>query len=197
MQLLYRVTASASPFSYDGYTKDILALESVHPVAFYRRLTEGAANRKGRPSREGRAWVECMDKWCEELGAREKAQGNVHVNNGEHAEAVRCYTRAISLDGKKTVYYSNRAVALNALGKHALAEADCDHILRKDGKNSKAFYQRAVARMGLERWREAEADLKQVLKFRPTDESAKALLVKVKAEVAKLPKQKLEDVLNF
>jgi tetratricopeptide (TPR) repeat protein len=138
-----------------------------------------------------------MDKWTEELGAREKAAGNVLVNSGQHFDAVKCYTRAISLDGKKTVYYSNRAVALNALGKHALAEVDCDHILRKDGKNSKAFYQRAVARMGLERWREAEVDLKQVLKFRPNDDSAKALLAKVKVEVGKLPKQRLEDVLNF
>jgi tetratricopeptide (TPR) repeat protein len=138
-----------------------------------------------------------MDKWSEELGARDKAAGNVLVNAGDHAEAVRYYTRAISLDGKKTVYYSNRAVALNALGKHALAAADCDHILQKDGKNSKAFYQRSAARVGLGRWREAESDLKQVLRYRPNDESAKTLLAKVKVEVAKLPKQRHEDVLNF
>lgn len=197
LQLLYRSAASASPFSYPGYTKDILAIESVHPVAFYRRLTETTAKGKNRTTREGRIWAECMDKWGEELGAREKAAGNVLVNAGQHAEAVRCYTRAISLDAKKTVYYSNRAVALNALGKHALAEMDCDHILRKDGKNSKAFFQRAVARVGLQRWREADADLKQVLTYSPGNESAKTLLAKVKIEVAKLPKQRLEDVLNF
>lgn len=174
-----------------------MALETIHPMALYRRLTEAAATRKSRPSREGRVWVDCMDKWTEELGAREKAAGNVLVNNGQHSQAVRCYTRALSLDGKKTIYYSNRAVALNAIGRHSLAEQDCDHILRKDGKNSKAFYQRAVARRGLHRWREAEADLKQVLQYRPNDEGAQALLATVKAEVAKLPKQRLEDVLNF
>lgn len=165
-------------------------------MALYRRLTEQTAQRR-RPSREGKSWGECMDRWTEELGAREKAAGNVLVNAGRHEEAVRYYTRAISLDGKKTVYYSNRAVALNTLGNHAAAEADCTHILSKDGKNSKAFYQRAVARKGQQRWREAEADLKQVLRLQPGNEAAKALLAKVKPEVAKLPKQKHEDVLDF
>lgn len=188
---------TSSPFSYAGYSKDVAALASVHPIALYRRLTEATATRKGRPARETRTWVECMDKWTEEFGAREKAAGNVLVNAGSHAEAVKYYTRAISLDGKKTVYYSNRAVALNSLGKHAAAERDCTHILAKDAKNSKAFYQRAVARKGVERWREAEQDLKHVLRLQPGNEAAKMLLAKVKVEVAKLPKQKLEDVLNF
>lgn len=197
VQLLHQAAVTSSPFSYAGYSKDVAALASVHPVALYRRLTEATATRKGRPARETRAWIECMDKWTEELGAREKAAGNVLVNSGQHFDAVKCYTRAISLDGKKTVYYSNRAVALNTLGKHVAAEADCVHILNKDAKNSKAFYQRAVARRGLERWREAETDLKHVLRLQPGNEAAKTLLAKVKVEVAKLPKQRLEDVLNF
>lgn len=107
------------------------------------------------------------------------------------------YTRAISLDPKKTVYFSNRAVAFNATGNYQLAEMDCRHIISKDSKNGKAFYQRAVARKGMGRWREAESDLKEVLRFQPTNETAKRLMAAVKAEVARLPKQRVEDVMDF
>jgi len=124
-------------------------------------------------------------------------KGNMLVNEDRHAEAVEYYTRAISLDAKKTVYFSNRAVALNSLGEHAKAEADCKYILSRDSKNGKAFYQRAVARKGMNRWREAEADLKEVLRYQQGNESAKKLMAVVKAEVAKLPKQSVKDVMEF
>lgn len=119
------------------------------------------------------------------------------VNELRQLEAVEYYTRAISLDAKKTVYYSNRAVALNTLGLHDRAEADCKHILSKDSKNGKAFYQRALARKGMQRWREAEADLREVLRFQPGNETAKNILMLVRGEVAKLPKQKAADVMDF
>lgn len=124
-------------------------------------------------------------------------QGNKHITEERHADAVEFYTRAISLDSKKTVYFSNRAVALNLIGDHAKAEQDCKYILSKDGKNGKAFYQRAVARKGLKRWREAESDLKEVLRYQPGNDSAKKLMGIVKAEVAKLPKQTAKDVMDF
>lgn len=186
---------STSPFQYAGYAKDVEALEAVHPVALYRRLAEQTARRRG--GREAKAWSECMDRWTEELGAQDKSAGNVFVKDEAYGDAVRCYTRAISLDGKKTVYYTNRALALNKIGRYAEAEADCTLILNKDGKNAKAIYQRASARVGLGQWREAEADLKLVLRLNPANDSAKNLLATVKPEVAKLPKQKHEDALNF
>ncbi|CAK9783856.1 hypothetical protein CC85DRAFT_288891 [Cutaneotrichosporon oleaginosum] len=195
VKLLHKVAIANSPFQYAGYEADIAALEAVHPVALYRRLTEQTARRRG--GRESKAWSECMDRWTEELGAQDKSAGNVFVKDEQYEDAVRCYTRAISLDGKKTVYYTNRALALNKIGRYAEAEADCTHILNKDGKNAKAIYQRAAARVGLKQWREAEADLKLVLRLNPANDSAKNLFAIVKPEVAKLPKQKHEDALNF
>lgn len=191
-----------TPFAYAKYALDIDVLEQVHPIAIYRRLTEPIAKRKD--GREYRAWQDCMDRWAEELGAREKAmvnsresrqarqrvwltkvlKGNKHVADSHHASAVDAYTRAISLDPKKTVYFSNRAVALNVLRLHERAEADCTYILSKDGKNGKAFYQRAVARRGMGFHREAEADLREVLKWQQGNESAKKLLSIVQAEIA-------------
>jgi tetratricopeptide (TPR) repeat protein len=110
---------------------------------------------------------------------------------------VEHYTRAISLDPKKTVYFSNRAVALNSLGEHERAELDCRYILSRDSKNGKAFYQRALARGGMGRWREAEADLKDCFRFQPGNESAKKLMAVVKGEIAKLPKLSAKDVTDF
>ncbi|ORX33840.1 hypothetical protein BD324DRAFT_610472 [Kockovaella imperatae] len=196
VKLLHQVAISVSPFSYPSYADDVLELSQVHPVAMYRRLAEPSVTRR-KNGTETRAWQECMDKWTEELGAKEKAQGNKYVSAVQHRKAVDYYTRAISLDSKKTVYYSNRAVALNALGEHSRAEQDCKHILLKDSKNGKAFFQRAMARRGLGRWREAEADLKEVLRYQPGNDSAKKMMMLVKGEIAKLPKQTVEDAMDF
>lgn len=124
-------------------------------------------------------------------------QGNMLVNELHHLEAVEYYTRAIALDPKKTVYLSNRAVALNTLRQHERAEADCTYILSKDGKNGKAFYQRALARRGLGRVREAEADLREVLRHQPGNESAKKLMGVVRAEVGRLPKMSAKEAMEF
>ena len=152
----------------------------------------GVYGQVGRGARcEGEDFCTCPAR------ANGSPQGNKLVNDSYNVEAVEYYTRAISLDPKKTVYFSNRAVALNSIGEHARAEADCKYILSKDSKNGKAFFQRALARKGLGRWREAEADLRECLKVQSGNESAKKLMAVVKAEVAKLPKQSMKDVMDF
>ena len=67
------MAVSVSPFSYPSYADDILELLQVHPIALYRRLAEPSVSRR-KISIETRAWQDCMDKWTEELGAKEKAQ---------------------------------------------------------------------------------------------------------------------------
>lgn len=124
-------------------------------------------------------------------------KGNKLVSEQRWEEAVEQYTRAISLDPKNKIFLSNRAVALNALEEYERAEADCKHILSREAKNPKAYFQRALARMGLGKWREAESDIKEVLRHQPDNVKAKEHLEAVKKEVAKLPKQSREDVLNF
>ncbi|KAL7424260.1 hypothetical protein Q5752_001847 [Cryptotrichosporon argae] len=200
VNLLHRTAASTSPFLYPTYASDISALAHVHPAALYRRLTEPSLVRSRRSRAEAQAWAACMERWTELLGAHEKAAGNAHVGGGAPARAVLAYSRAISLDPRKTVYYSNRAVAYNALGQHAHADADCRFILARDGKNTKAYYQRALARMGTARWRDAEHDLKMVVRFSEggaARHSAEKLLAEVRLEIAKLPKQSLKDALDF
>lgn len=61
---------------YAGYERDVDDLYRIHPIAMYRRLAEPAIQK--RPGgREYRMWVECMEKWAEEIGAREKAEVSV------------------------------------------------------------------------------------------------------------------------
>ena len=132
-QLFHQAATSASPFSYPTYTQDVEDLLSVHPVAVYRRLVEPCLTRRKVPGKDMRAWLDCMDRWGEELGAREKTWGNKLIGDNDHMGAIMAYSRAISLDPKKTVYFTNRAVAYNAIGEHARAETDCRHIIAKDG----------------------------------------------------------------
>ena len=73
LKLLHQIATTVTPFSYPSYANDIAALSRVHPVALYRRLAEPNVTRK-KPSVQSRAWLDCMDKWTEELGAREKTQ---------------------------------------------------------------------------------------------------------------------------
>ncbi|WVW82810.1 hypothetical protein I302_104822 [Kwoniella bestiolae CBS 10118] len=163
VKLLHQISTAASPFSYPSYAKDIDELQRVHPIALYRRLAEPSVQRRDDPN-ELKAWQGCMDKWAEELGGRERKRGNEHSNSKQHPQAVQSYTRAISLDGKKTVYYSNRAIALNNMGSHEKAEIDCNYLLSRDPKNQKALYQRAIARKGLGKLKLAESDLEELLK---------------------------------
>ncbi|OCF71590.1 hypothetical protein I204_07649 [Kwoniella mangroviensis CBS 8886] len=163
VKLLHQISTAASPFSYPSYAKDIDELQRVHPIALYRRLAEPSVQRR-EDANELKAWQGCMDKWAEELGGRERKRGNEHSNMKQHPLAVQSYTRAISLDGKKTVYYSNRAIALNNMGSHEKAEIDCNYLLSKDPKNQKALYQRAIARKGMGKLKLAENDLEELLK---------------------------------
>lgn len=72
---------------YSGYEKDVDDLYRVHPIALYRRLAEPAIQK--RPGgREYRLWVDCMDKWAEEIGAREKAEVSYLETTVIHQAAI-------------------------------------------------------------------------------------------------------------
>lgn len=85
LQLLHQISTSVTPFSYPGYAEDVYELERVHPVAMYRRLAEPAAQRS-KNGRELRVWTECMDRWAEELGVREKMRVSLVTITGNVAK---------------------------------------------------------------------------------------------------------------
>lgn len=109
---------------------------SLFTVAWQNQAYLGAATKQNcAPGKS--AWTNGQKSW--EQGRRPlyvvyftksipaNRQGNKLVNDSYNVEAVEYYTRAISLDPKKTVYFSNRAVALNSIGEHSRAEADCKY----------------------------------------------------------------------
>lgn len=80
-QLLYQAATAASPFLYLAYFKDVEEIERVHPIALYRRLAEPNIARR-KIAKEIRNWQECIEKWEEELGAREKTQVGRRMSSG-------------------------------------------------------------------------------------------------------------------
>lgn len=56
--------------------------------------------------------------------AKLKDQGNTHLQAGDLAKAVECYTEAISLDPSNHVFYSNRSAAYAKDKKYEQALAD-------------------------------------------------------------------------
>ena len=56
--------------------------------------------------------------------AKLKDQGNSHLQAGDLAKAVECYTEAISLDPSNHVFYSNRSAAYAKDKKYEQALAD-------------------------------------------------------------------------
>lgn len=121
------------------------------------------------------------------------------MHERQWAEAIEAYSRGISLDPKKTILYSNRAISLNNTKQYSKAEQDCNHILNKDGKSSKAYFQRGVSRHGMGRYREALSDFKKSIEYNQetNNDSAKAYIERCNHEIGKLPKQSLKDVLDF
>lgn len=78
-------------------------------------------------------WLVSREKIGEETGnvnipilqaAKLKDQGNTHLQAGDLAKAVECYTEAISLDPSNHVFYSNRSAAYAKDKKYEQALAD-------------------------------------------------------------------------
>ena len=65
-----------------------------------------------------------------EGAAAAKAQGNAALAAKDYAEAIRCYTAAIALDGSSHVYYSNRSAAHLGAASYGDAVIDADRCIQ-------------------------------------------------------------------
>lgn len=68
-----------------------------------------------------------------------KQIGNEFLGAGRLAEAIQCYSEAISLNNKNPVFYYNRAVAYDKMKQHDRAIKDCKQALKLDPLYSKAY----------------------------------------------------------
>ena len=69
-----------------------------------------------------------------------KQTGNQHMTSKKFAEAIDAYTKAIALDPKNPVYYSNRAAAHSSNSDHAAAVADAEKAIAVDPAFVKSYH---------------------------------------------------------
>ena len=93
--------------------------------------------------------------------------GVIHSQLDDHERAIEFIDRAIGHCPDNANYHSNRAVALQRLGRHAAALADFDQALSLQADHAAAMIGRGNALLGLERWEEAAASFRRALASRP------------------------------
>ncbi|KAK9493337.1 hypothetical protein V1508DRAFT_438936 [Lipomyces doorenjongii] len=78
-----------------------------------------------------------------------KSQGNKFVSMKNYPSAIESYTKALALDPTNKIYYSNRAAAYSASGKHDMAVKDAESALEIDEKYAKAYSRLGLAKFAL------------------------------------------------
>lgn len=92
-----------------------------------------------------------------------KDEGNKHFKSQNYTEAIRCYTKAIQLNGNEPSYYSNRAACYLNQKKFDQTIADCNKSIALDPNSTKALRRRALAYMNQLKFDESIADFKAAL----------------------------------
>jgi stress-induced-phosphoprotein 1 len=74
-----------------------------------------------------------------------KARGNAAFKAGDKDGAIEAFTEAINLDPNNHVFYSNRSMVYNSMGKHDEAVADGDKAIQLKPDWSKGYSRKAAA----------------------------------------------------
>ena len=123
--------------------------------------------------------------------ATAKEQGNEYFKRCQFDDAVRMYSKGITLDPTSStthVLYANRAMCYLKLQQWEDAEKDATTCIQMNRTYFKAFYRRALARRALGKLEEARSDLETVLVLSPGDGEAQREL-KAVTEALKSRKQ--------
>ncbi|XP_070247959.1 sperm-associated antigen 1 [Myotis yumanensis] len=116
------------------------------------------------------------------LATREKEKGNEAFKSGDYEEAVKYYTRSISVL-PTVAAYNNRAQAELKLQNWNSAFQDCEKVLELEPGNVKALLRRATTFKHQNKLQDAMEDLRQVLGAEPDNELAKKTLSEVEREL--------------
>ncbi|KAF4022435.1 hypothetical protein G4228_013958 [Cervus hanglu yarkandensis] len=116
------------------------------------------------------------------LATREKEKGNEAFKSGDYEEAVKYYTRSLSVL-PTVAAYNNRAQAELKLQNWNSAFQDCEKVLELEPGNLKALLRRATTYKHQNKLQEAMEDLNKVLAVEPDNELAKKTLSEVERDL--------------
>ncbi|KAJ8100590.1 hypothetical protein POJ06DRAFT_107742 [Lipomyces tetrasporus] len=110
-----------------------------------RAKASAAAAEPTKPASASAGPAEADKAKAEEL----KSEGNKFVAAKNYPAAIESYTKALVLDPTNKIFYSNRAAAYSASGKHDMAVKDAESALEIDERYSKAYSRLGLAKFAL------------------------------------------------
>jgi tetratricopeptide (TPR) repeat protein len=121
------------------------------------------------------------------LSAEEyKNKGNEAFKSNNVNEAIEFYTKAIELDPKNLLCFSNRSVSYLKLEKYEDALKDADSCIELRPSWAKGYFRKGTALHNLKRLEEAKVVLEKAAELDEDDDLIKKRLVAVKQELRKL-----------
>ncbi|KAG0648317.1 Serine threonine-phosphatase T [Hyphodiscus hymeniophilus] len=115
-----------------------------------------------------------------------KNDGNKAFAAHDWVTAIELYTKAIELNDKDPVFYSNRAQANIKSEAYGYAIADATKAIELKPDFVKAYFRRAIAYTAILKSRDALRDFQKVVSLNPADKDAKLKLEECKKIVRKV-----------
>lgn len=112
-------------------------------------------------------------------------KGDGNFVKGEYDQAVLNYTKAIELNAKEPSIYLSRGLVYYNRKFYELAVADYGKVIEINPQEQMAYFYRGDSFEKLGEWQKAAADYKKVLEMDADNETAKANLQRLEAELNK------------
>lgn len=129
---------------------------------------------------------------------REKEKGNEAFVERDYSKALVHYSRAIELNSRESVFYSNRALVYLRLHRYHEAISDCTASIERNA-SIKAFARRGMGWAGLGEHLLASTNFKEALQFEPHNqdclENLQRSLIGLQQEYAEMLTSNPDDAL--
>jgi len=99
-----------------------------------------------------------------------KNQGNQAFQKGQNSEAIKCYSKAVEIDGNNHVYYTNRATVYAGMEEWEKCLTDSNKAVSIKADWVKGHFRKAQALVGLKRYEEGVVAYKKAVELDPKNE---------------------------